>query len=226
MNFTAAILSGGRSKRLDQITKDKGLLEILGKPMIQYIIEECRKIASEIIIVVSNENFSVYNEIFSNIVDRIVIDNSENIKSPLIGAKAAFEHASNQYTFLLPCDIPLLKKEVLSFLSKQEGYDAIIPRWPRKKYIEPLLAVYRTEIALNKTIKALKEKKLDMKSMICQLPKVLYVSINDLKIVDPNMDFLQNVNTENDLKKVTKRLLQHPFSKNVLPKEIFFSRAD
>ena len=93
MNFTAAILSGGRSKRLDQITKDKGLLEILGKPMIQYIIEECRKIASEIIIVVSNENFSVYDEIFSDIVDRIVIDNSENIKSPLIG----FQRRTNSF---------------------------------------------------------------------------------------------------------------------------------
>lgn len=202
MSSSAIILAGGLSTRFGQ---DKGLVSLVGKPLIGYVIETVRQIVDEIAVVV---NSKAQADKFSKVLGsntRILLDRFDG-RGPLVGAATGFEMASTEYALLLPCDTPLVSKEVLQFLLElRMGKNAVIPRWPNG-YIEPLHAVYRTKPALEAAENALKEGRCDMRSMIEKLRNVRYVSTLVLKQIDPELNFFVNVNTPLDLKKVKQKL--------------------
>ena len=68
MSLTAIILSGGKSTRMGQ---DKGLMEIKGKPMIQYVIDNITPVCSQIIISANQDEYKKfgYPVINDNIMD-------------------------------------------------------------------------------------------------------------------------------------------------------------
>ena len=127
---------------------------------------------------------------------------------PLVGAATGFKATSGEYGLLLPCDTPLVSKEVLTLLLELcVNRNAVIPRWPNG-YMEPLQAVYRVKPALEAAEKALNEGKTDMRSMIEKLRGVRYVSTLVLQQFDPSLKFFININTPLDLKKA-EQLLKH-----------------
>ncbi|MDH5267770.1 MAG: hypothetical protein OEW62_08855, partial [Candidatus Bathyarchaeota archaeon] len=72
-------------------------------------------------------------------------------------------------------------------------------------YIEPLQAVYHTKSALTATKTALKEKKLDLQSMIAHLKSIRYISTLVLKQIDSELSTFFNINTLEDLRKAEYR---------------------
>jgi len=201
MGLFAAILAGGRAKRLG---KEKGLIRILGKPMISYVLDACKKLTTDIFVVFSTkEQSEKYLNALSDI--RIILDDTHQEYSPLFGAITAFKQIRSDYIFLLPCDTPLIKSSVIELLySIRRGYDAVVPRWPNN-YIEPLCAVYRSNSALDVGEKMISKGRLEMKGITEGL-KVLYVSTLVIKKIDPKFDSFYNVNTEEDRRKVEKIL--------------------
>ena len=200
-----AILAGGKSSRLG---RDKGLLDICGKPMFLWVLEACRPYANKILIVTSSikqkKEYERYLEHFSVKGVKIVVDKESKIRCPLIGARTAFENAESEYTFLLPCDNPLVNGNVLQLLiSMSENYDAVVPRWPNG-YIEPLHSIYETDKAFNAAKSSLAAHRFDMRAILERLDKILYVSTLIIKKFDHNLFTFFNVNSPMDLKKLEK----------------------
>lgn len=205
-----AILAGGRSSRLG---RDKGLLEICGKPMFLWVLEVCRPYANRILIVTSSiEQKKAYEECLNhfNIENvKVVVDEESEVRCPLIGAKTAFRNAKSEYTSLLPCDVPLVNSNVLQLLiSTSKGYDAVVPRWPNG-YIEPLHSIYRTSKALTAAESSLAGQRYDMRSMLEKLDKILYISTLIIKNFDPHLYTFLNVNKKEDLKRAEIILKTH-----------------
>ena len=204
-NIDFAILAGGKSSRLG---KDKGLLEIHGKPMFLWVLETCKLYAKNILIVTSsNEQKRSYEECLEKFNIRsakVVVDEESEVRCPLIGAKTAFENSESEYTFLLPCDNPLINGSVLQLLiSMSENYDAVVPRWPNG-YIEPLHSIYKTDKALVAAESSLASQRFDMRGMLEKLRKVLYISTLVIKNIDPDLYTFFNVNSVSDLRKLEK----------------------
>ncbi|MFX0069382.1 MAG: molybdenum cofactor guanylyltransferase [Promethearchaeota archaeon] len=201
MGLFVAILAGGRARRLG---KEKGLIRILGKPMISYIIDACKELTTDIFVIFgTKEQSETYLNALSDI--RIIIDNAHQEYSPLFGAITAFKQIKSDYIFLLPCDTPLIKSSVIELLySIRLGYDAIIPRWPNG-YIEPLCAIYRSNSTLDLAEKMMNMGRFEMRGITEGL-KVLYVSTLAIKKFDSKLDSFYNVNTEEDRRKVEKIL--------------------
>jgi len=204
-NVDFAILTGGRSSRLG---KDKGLLEVHGKPMFLWVLETCKHYAKNVLIVTSSvEQKRSYEECLEKFNVRnvkVVVDEESEVRCPLIGAKTAFKNAESEYTFLLPCDNPLVNGSVLQLLiSMCENYDAVVPRWPNR-YIEPLHSIYKSDKALVAAESSLAAQRLDMRGMLEKLSKVLYVSTLIIKKIDPNLYTFFNVNSMNDFRKLEK----------------------
>ncbi len=196
MDKSAIILAGGFSNRFRQ---DKGLLLLAGKPLIKHVLNVLHGVVDETIIVVSSkvqaENFAKVTG--SNV--RIVID-ANNMQSPLIGALTGFERAYGEYSLLLPCDTPLVSRDILSLLLELRiNKNAVIPRWPNG-YIEPLQAVYCTKPAIEAAKKTLNAGKADMRSMVDGLQGVRYISTLVLRQLDPKLRTFFNVNTLLDLR--------------------------
>ena len=106
-----------------------------------------------------------------------------------------------KYSLLLPCDTPFVLNQIVSLLLELcSKKDAAIPRWPNG-YLEPLQAAYNTKSALTAANKALKDNKLNMRSMISHLGNVRYISTSVLRRLDPELKTFFNINTPKDLKK-------------------------
>jgi len=200
-----AILAGGKSSRLG---RDKGLLDICGKPMFLWVLEACRPYANKILIVTSDiKQKKAYEERLNhfNVENvKVVVDEESGVRCPLIGAKTAFRNAEAEYTFLLSCDVPLVDSNVLQLLiSISKGYDAVVPRWPNG-YIEPLHSIYKTDKAFNAAKSSLAAHRFDMRAVLERLNKILYVSTLIIKKVDHNLFTFFNVNSPMDLKKLKK----------------------
>jgi molybdopterin-guanine dinucleotide biosynthesis protein A len=197
LDKSAVILAGGFSNRYGQ---DKGLRLLAGKPLIKHVLDITCDIADEMIIVVSSkiqaENFVKV----SGSDARIVID-ANDMQSPLIGALTGFEKACGEYSLLLPCDTPLVSKDILTLLLElRTNKNAVIPRWPNG-YIEPLQAVYCTKPATEAAKRILNMGKADMRSMVDELRGVRYISTLVLQQLDPKLRTFFNINTPLDLKK-------------------------
>jgi len=197
LNKSVIILAGGFSSRFGQ---DKGLLLLAGKPLIKHILNVLHGIVDETIIVVSSK---VQAKNFAKVTGpnvRIAIDEN-NMQSPLIGAVTGFEKAYGEYSLLLPCDTPLVSRDILLFLLElRTNKNAVVPRWPNG-YIEPLQAVYRTKPAVEAAKKTLNAGKADLRSVVNELRAVRYISTLVLQQLDPKLRTFFNVNTPLDLKK-------------------------
>jgi molybdopterin-guanine dinucleotide biosynthesis protein A len=205
---SAVILAGGSSSRLGM---DKGLLQLSNKPLIRYVLDSVAPIVDEALVIVSSQDQA---ENYLKVVDsrvKVLVD-VEDLQSPIVGALTGFKHSHGEYTLLLPCDTPFISRDILSFLFEVViNKDAVIPRWPNG-HIEPLQAVYYTKSALDAAAKALREGKLNVRSIIDGLRSVRYVSTLVLQQLDSELRTFFNVNTPLDLKKAEKILKSQKLS--------------
>jgi molybdopterin-guanine dinucleotide biosynthesis protein A len=197
LDRSAIVLAGGFSSRFGQ---DKGVLELVHKPLIKHVVDAVSPVVNETIIVTnSQERVTQYAKVMTADV-QFAIDVCES-SSPLIGALTGFGYAHGEYSLLLPFDTPFVSKEVVSLLFELcLNKSATIPRWPNR-HIEPLHAVYQTKPALEAAKTAVAEGKLNVRAMIEKLNEVRYVSTLVIQQLDPELRTFLNINTSADLKK-------------------------
>ena len=199
---SALILAGGFSKRFGQ---DKGLIDLVGKPLILHVVDRVSKVVDETMVVIGSR---VQKKKFESLLGHkanVVVDDRE-AQSPLVGALTGFESAKGEYCLLLPCDTPFISSQIAQFLLDTcANKGAAIPRWP-SGYIEPLQAIYHRKSALTAATKALEQGKLDLRSMIARLRGVRYISTVVLRQMDPKLLTFFNINTLEDLKRAESLL--------------------
>jgi len=194
---SAVILAGGFSRRFGS---DKALVVLAGKPLLIHVINRVSKVVDEVLVVVSSKDQKNKFETILGEKANVVIDKND-FQSPLVGAITGFASAKGEYSLLLPCDTPLVSSQIVQFLLDMcTNRSAAIPRWP-SGYIEPLQAVYHTKSALTGAKTAVKQGKMNMRSMIDNLSGVRYVSTMVLEQMEPKLLTFFNINTPQDLKK-------------------------
>lgn len=202
MDRSVVILAGGFSRRFGQ---DKGLVQLADRPLVRHVLDAVNSIVEEKIVVVSSR---VQAENFAKVVGlgvNVLVD-VDDVQSPLIGALTGFEEARGKYVLLLPCDTPLVSRDVLLLLFELcIGKNAVIPRWPNG-YMEPLHGVYYRKSVLEAAKDALDGGKLDMRSMVDRLRGVRYVSTLVLQQLDAELRTFFNVNTLLDLRRAESML--------------------
>ena len=202
MDKSAIILAGGFSHRFGQ---DKGLLQLANKPLIKYVLDAISTLVDEKMVVASSK---VQAENYANVLgsDVNVLIDVDDAQSPLVGALTGFKEAHGEYALLLPCDTPLVSRDVISLLFELcINRNAVIPRWPNG-YMEPLQAVYCTKPAYEAAKNALSEGKLNMQSMVDRLRGVRYVSTLVLEQLDLELRTFFNINTPLDLRNAENML--------------------
>jgi molybdopterin-guanine dinucleotide biosynthesis protein A len=203
LDRSAIILAGGFSSRFGQ---DKGLTLLMGKPLAKHVFDAVDNIVDEKFLVVSSKDQA---ESYRKVADsnvKVLIDrtDADGVQSPLVGALAGLKEARGKYSLLLPCDTPFVSGDVVSLLFELcVDRNAVIPRWPNG-CMEPLQAVYCSEVAREAARSALNEGELTMQSMIDRLCRVRYVSTLVLEQIDPELKTFFNVNDPIELKKAER----------------------
>lgn len=202
INRSAVVLAGGVASRFG---KDKGILKLANKPLIEHVTDSVQGIVDETIVVTSSEQRAIEYARFLTSNIKFAVDIAES-RSPLVGALTGFATAKGEYSLLLPFDTPFISREVISLLfSLCLKKEATIPRWPNNQ-IEPLHAVYQTKLALKAAKSAVAEGKLNMRAMIGKLQEVQYVSTSLIQQIDSKFDTFFNINTPADLRKAILKI--------------------
>ena len=129
---TLIVLAGGRSARMG---RDKSLLPVGGKPMIQHIVERLGPHFEQVLI--SADEPGKYR-----FLETPVIPDGVRGQGPIAGMVAALQAARNDLTMVVACDIPNVAGTFAErLLWEAEGVDAVVPT--ADGYLEPLCAVYR-----------------------------------------------------------------------------------
>lgn len=194
---TGVILAGGLNTRFSG--KEKALVRVGGKRIIDYIYTVFTSLFDEIILVTNNP--LGYIEWDLNIVTDLF-----PIRSSLTGIHAGLFHASNPYAFCAACDTPFLKKELIETLLDriEPGVDAIIPEI--SVGLEPLCAVYSRN-CLERIEQHLSQNKLKI-LQVFKKGRMKKISENLLREKDPDLLSFFNINTPEDLERAEAMLAQ------------------
>lgn len=106
-NITAVILAGGKGRRLGG--QDKGLVNYKDKPLIEHVIERIQP-QVKTILVNANRN----QETYARYGFPVINDELSNFQGPLAGFATAMKVATSSHIITLPCDGPLLPKDLVS----------------------------------------------------------------------------------------------------------------
>ncbi len=127
----AAILAGGKSSRMG---KNKALLELNGKKVIEHVVAAVQKVADEILLITNTP------EEFAFLQLPMFHDEIQGI-GPLGGIYSALHKCGAPHCLIVACDLPFLSEPLLRFLSENAGRDEVFAI-DSGNGVEPLCAVY------------------------------------------------------------------------------------
>lgn len=107
--ITGVILAGGLGRRMGGI--DKGLQELRGRPMVQWVVERLAPQVDELLI-----NANQNGERYAAFGHRVVPDQIPDFAGPLAGLHAALSAAAHPLVATAPCDSPFLPSNLIDRL--------------------------------------------------------------------------------------------------------------
>lgn len=178
------ILSGGRCSRHGG--KNKAIIDIGGKRIIDRIYDVMRSIFKDLILVTNDP--SAYDNLDVRLVQDIYKE-----RSSLTGLHAGLDAANNTHAFVVACDAPYIKKELIELLIARyhSVYDVLIPE--TRAGVEPLFALY-SKRCLPFIEHHLEQKRYKIKEIYPYL-NVMKMDENLLRKCDENLSSFFNVNT-------------------------------
>lgn len=132
--WTGVVLAGGKSTRMG---RDKALVEVDGKPMLQHAIDVLRPQVKELIVIGDPRKYRRFD------VD-IIPDDLEDL-GPLGGIVTAMGQARYEHLLVMACDVPGVNAKLLEKLKYHFPMDgeALVPR--HGDFVEPLVAGYHRQ---------------------------------------------------------------------------------
>ncbi len=139
-NISGVILAGGRAKRMHG--QDKGLINLAGRPMIEWVIEVIKPQVDELLI-----NANRNRDTYANYGLRIIKDSTDDYDGPLAGIAAGITAATSDLVLTVPCDSPLLPTDLASRLKQSliEGGKHVAVAHDGKR-MQPVFALFRKEV--------------------------------------------------------------------------------
>lgn len=127
-NISCIILAGGEGKRFNR--KDKGLVTLNNKPLIQHIIERISPQVDDIIIS-ANRNIDEYKKYTSQVIH----DKTDDYQGPLSGIKACIPDCKHEWILVIPCDIPLLPDDLVSRLNDTNNSKLVVAKAHKRRQL-------------------------------------------------------------------------------------------
>ncbi len=185
MSVSAAIMAGGKSKRMGQ---DKAWIELDGEPLIRRVANVLAQVADEVIIVANDPKYATLGL-------RVVPDRFPD-GGALGGIATGLSAATHDRVLVAACDMPFLSTEVWRvLLDHRYEADVVIPKIGGE--FETLHALY-TKACLASMERSLAAGKLRVISFFDEV-RVQAIEERELRVADPTLRSFTNVNTPEEL---------------------------
>jgi len=189
-SLTAIILAGGKSSRMGP-DKNKSMLRLNGKYLIDIVISKLKRVVGDNIIIVGPpEKYLSYKQVVPDLFSQ---------KGPLVGIYSGLKASSSQYNLVMGCDMPFLEVKLLRYMTKNiNSNDIVIPHYG-DGYIEPLCAIY-SKRCLETIERNLAEHIFSVRAIFPHL-KVKFIEDEEINKFDPKFYSFFNVNFKHDFRK-------------------------
>jgi molybdopterin-guanine dinucleotide biosynthesis protein A len=190
ISMTGIILAGGEGRRMGGI--NKAFLRIGGERIVDRIKAIFLQLFDEVILVTNNPLEYI------DLGIRIVADLIPGMGS-LGGVYTGLFYAKHPQSFVVACDMPFLKREVILYMMElAAGYDVVVP--VGSAGIEPLHAIYSSR-CMKPMEKQIENEDLRLLSLYPKM-KVRKVLEEEFSRLDPDLLSFRNINTLDEYKKV------------------------
>ena len=140
-DITGVVLAGGRATRWDG--RDKGLIQVSGRPMISHVLDALAP-QVERIIINANRNLDEYSAFGLP----VVTDASRDFLGPLAGIASGLAAACTEWVAIAPCDSPFLAADCVGRLASacagDERIDIAVAHDGER--IQPVFALIRRSL--------------------------------------------------------------------------------
>lgn len=180
--MTGIVLAGGENRRMGA---DKAFLNLAGIPMIERVLRSLKAVCPDIIIVTNSpQSYEAY---------RItVVTDAFDIRGPLTGIYSGLLKSSDEYNFVVACDMPFLNPGLMAYMGGlAEGYDIVVPAVGGM--LEPLHAVYRKGL-VPVIDEHIRQQRLRIRELFTS-QRVRYVAEEEVDRFDPARRSFKNLNT-------------------------------
>ncbi len=180
--MTGIVLSGGENRRMGT---DKAFLKVAGAPLIEHVLRSLKGVFQEIIIVTNApQRYAAYGV--------QVVGDALDVRGPLTGIYSGLLKSSDEYNFVVACDMPFLNSGLISYMAGlAAGYDIVVPS--AGGLLEPLHAVYRRQLIPVIEQEIRKDRK-RIRGIFDQA-RVRYISDEEIDRFDPVRKSFKNLNT-------------------------------
>jgi len=185
MSVSAAIMAGGKSRRMGQ---DKAWIELDGQPLIRRVADVLAQVADEVIIVANEPRYAALGL-------RVVPDRFPD-GGALGGIATGVRAAIHDRVLVAACDMPFLSAEVWRVLldHRYDG-DVVIPKIGND--LETMHALY-TKTCVAPMERALAAGKMRVVSFFDDV-RVRMIEESLMRVADPTLRSFTNVNTPEEL---------------------------
>ncbi|HMC96925.1 MAG TPA: molybdenum cofactor guanylyltransferase [Flavobacteriales bacterium] len=183
--WTGVVLAGGESSRMG---RDKALMEIDGRTMLERGIELLRPHVREVLVIGDPAKY--------NTTHGVVIPDEKPGLGPLGGLVTALKRARYVRLLVIACDLPQLNDRLMVRLKAplDDGHDAAVPK--HEGLIEPLAAAYHRH-AIDAFEECLEQGILKMSDALARV-RTTWLDIRPGEDGWPR-DIFRNVNSPSDL---------------------------
>lgn len=183
------LLAGGQSRRMGGV--NKALLEIGGRPIIQRVASTLSEVLDRTIVITNSpRDFAFLNlPMF-----RDLMPGCGSLGGLYTGLTACEGHRG----FLVACDMPFLNAGVIRYMVGLAHHaDIVVPRI--RGHLEPLHAIYSAS-CIPHILELLNKSNLKILDFMPRV-QVLEIPETDLAAFDPDLKFIMNVNSPENLER-------------------------
>ena len=200
MKMTLAIQAGGDSRRMGQ---DKGLVPLLGQPLVARAIQRLGRLADEVLVTTNHTEAYRFLGIplFPDLIPGV---------GALSGLYTALSAAQNPLVAVVACDMPFASADLLSYARDRllaANADVAIPL--SNEGYEPFNAVYRRETCLPAVKNALEAGERRLISWFKDV-KLAVLQPDEIALYDPQGLAFWNLNTPEELRQAEEIAREHP----------------
>jgi molybdopterin-guanine dinucleotide biosynthesis protein A len=165
--------------------QDKAFLDLVGRPMIERVLDALRPVCHEVLIVAKAP------ALYRGLGARVVEDEAPE-QAALIGLCSGLRAAATVHVFAAACDLPFLSPVVVSWMcGLASGVDAVVPRVDGRWH--PLHAVYARSAL--PALEARRRAGAWALAGALEALRVRPVEAQELEVIDPARRSIDNINT-------------------------------
>ncbi|KJU81533.1 molybdopterin-guanine dinucleotide biosynthesis protein A [Candidatus Magnetobacterium bavaricum] len=189
----AIVLAGGQNTRFPTL---KGFITLGDEAILDRNLSILRGFFGECFI--STNSPEVYFSRRARLIGDVI-----DARGPATGILSALLATGAEDVFVVACDMPLVKKELVEFIARsQVGYDAVVAVY--EGVVQPLLGIYnrRSIPVIERAIAGGRKRLRDVLGML----NVRYLTQEEFSTIDNEGESFVNVNTPLDLKRLMQSM--------------------